>query len=382
MKIKSILILGACALITSQGVFGFDDEEVGDLLRWFPIGAYDSFSSLDFEKMRSAEIYKEYSKYIERHMAVVNVDIFPPSFLGNIISVTTAHLVDYEEIDEKEQEDGGSGTGRDGIHQASRASDINIGFENDQGRAVDKSYRESGISLFVARYDELDILVKQAVGRGEISETGESAYGAKIYVFKARSGKPMYFYAADHEELLYCEDLRTLKRMIGAGFGESLILLDDPDYEGFKEVYHSLGFMWMCRDSSARHRLEYREAERLGAPEKTLQALKKKLEGIPRFNIITRLFTDKYVERWMRFYEDEATAGKVLDEELPQRTRPLPRGGLIELQVAYMDARRKSTVLRVEGNSVISETTFSSDFLEKQAEYEQWMKEKEKAMKR
>ena len=343
-----------------------DVPKAEDLLRWFPDGTYDAVSHVDIEKFRAlkgGELVGE--RLSPAVMAERSGDSLPLSFFKKYKSITLAHLVKYELAEDETL--GETGKAEEGRRE--RLSPIEISFEDADGNRVFRRFSEGGADLFVFRFDDLEGLVKAAVKSGEISATDILLYEVRIYSYISRDGEETYLYPADFEELLVASSLHDLKSMVEAGYGVSPAMVENPDFAEFEDVFPSLGCIWINRDSALRFRLQYRAADKLGAPEALLKVYKKKLDAVAPMDILSWNFGDHVTELWVRVYEDEDAAEERYGEETANFVRAYtPRAGASPQVVDYFNDVRRKTSLRLEGRAVIIETIKDAELLEKEAE--------------
>ena len=342
-----------------------DVPKAEDLLRWFPEGTYDAVSHIDIEKFRALKAGELVGVRLSpAEMAEGSGDSLPLSFFKKYKSITLAHLVKYELAEDETLGE----TGKEEEGRRERLSPIEISFEDADGNRVFRRFSESGTDLIVFRFDDLRGLIKAAIKSGEISATDILLFEVRVYSFTGRDGVETYLYPADFEELLVAYSLHDLKSMVEAGYGVSPAMIENPDFAEFEDVFPSLGCIWINRDSALRFRLQYRAADKLGAPETLLNVYKKKLDAVASMDILSWDFGDHMIELWIRVYEDEDAAEERYGEETANFVKAhTPRAGATPQAIDYFNDVRRKTSLRLEGREVIIETIKDAELLEKEA---------------
>lgn len=379
MKIMSIPYrLCTCIFVLSASVICTPQEKplAEDFLKWFPEGKYDMYSHADFEKFNAARGDELLGlKLTPKLMAEKAGGILPITFMKSFKSVSSAHLVKYEPLDEvaEQNED-------EQQHDRRRLSPIEISFVDQNGKMVHRELHERGRDLWVFRFFDLDRLIKSALKKGDISETGETAYNIKIYSYGRKDGTSTYLYPADIEELLVASSLEDLKRMIDAGYSASYSLVEDPSFKDFKEVFPALGCMWINRNSSLRYRTQYEEYKKLGAPEEILEKYRNQIESIPDHDILSYHFADHVTSKWIRIYADEEIAEKRYKEDTDGFLRGhTPRAGHSQKTIDFFNSVKSKTSFYLDGKAVVIETIQDEEYFQKQREmYESYKKSTDK----
>ena len=336
-----------------------DQLEAEDILGWFPGGYYQSIQHLNLSGV-SEEGYALFKELVGDIVARLReVWPLPDSMVRGVVSATQANLSNYCEV-EGEETDEKAVTGK-----TRQLGNISVSFVDDNGDQVRLELEDRAVELFVFRYEDPDYSLKRAIDAGEISETGEQRFERKIYAFTWRTGGEFYLYPAVTGEVLVSADLSALRRMIDAGMGQDLSVIDDSDQRDFIEMLPTLGHSWNKNDRGTRLRAQLGMAERLNAPEEYISEIVEELNKLPVVNCSSSYIGESIINKTTSVYADEETAKKAYNQLTEQinglysriNTLPEPNRSLM------MNDRRNRSATR-DGNTVIMELKFDREYLE------------------
>jgi len=336
-----------------------DQLEAEEILGWFPEGYYQSIQHLDFSGV-SEEGYALFKELVGDIVAKMKeVWPLPDSMVRGVVSATQANLSNYQEV-EGEETDEKAVTGK-----TQQLGNISVSFVDDNGDQVRLELEDRAVELFVFRYEDPDNTLKRAIDAGEISETGEQRFERKVYAFTWRTGGEFYLYPAVTGEVLVSADLPALRRMIDAGMGQGLSVVDDSDQRDFIELVPTLGPSWHKKGIESRLKAQLRMAEKLSAPEEYINEIQERLSKLPVVSCSSSYIGESIINRTTCVYADEEAAKTAYNQLAEQinglyskiNTLPEPNRSLM------MNDRRNRSATR-DGNMVIMDLKYDREYLE------------------
>jgi hypothetical protein len=275
----SILFLALCAApADAQAAF----DPIDDLLRWFPLGTYDAIVHEDYEDLEVAETLPLYRAFFAPYENDFNIRFTLPFPLDqNIRSRTMAQVLEIAVSSfESDRE------ARDFVPlRGDRIASETIGGKQYFFESV-------GARLYVYRYFFLDDAVAAAERRGSLERTGLALLERPVYFARHTiDGKSVLFfaYATLRQELLVAPSYTLLERMVRAGLGTSLQLLDGRDYRDLLYMDEYLGQIWRLRSVRALYRVMLRTMRSQGAEQSKITALERIMEEEANFTVESRV---------------------------------------------------------------------------------------------
>lgn len=240
-RFSKIFVASIVLLFTVPHIIAQDDgEHIEDILRWFPRGHYDMVLHHNWEALRSAETYPLYVTFFRPFDdPLLKVIELPFILRQDLKSRTVAQLqhIETRAFDDAKTFEEHS--------PARRQAAIN---ESIAGRYY--SFESTGERLMVFRYYVLDDLLYQAVNRGDIFPTDLLLLERPVYTFitfAERERRQFFAWASPAQELLIAGSPALLERMVAAGAGQGLRLLDGRDYDEIRYLTEELGQSWQMR---------------------------------------------------------------------------------------------------------------------------------------
>ncbi len=336
-----------------------DQLEAEDILGWFPEGYYQSINHYDLSGV-TEEGYALFKELVGDIRALQKEKWpLPDSMIQGVFSFSSANLSNYQEI-EDEKTDDKAVTGK-----TQQLSNITVSFVDDNGDQVHLELEDRAVELFVFRYEDPDYSLKRAIDAGEISETGEQRFERKIFTFNWRTGGEFYLYSAVTGDVLVTAELPALKRMIDAGMGQGLSVIDDPDQRDFIGMLPTLGHSWIKTDIGTRLRAQLEMAERLNAPEEYISEIQERLNKLPVVNCSSTHIGDVIIQKAVDVYVDEETAEgayEQLNEALKRKWGGI--NNFPEPIKSLMIKDKRSTMVTRDVNCVVMEVEYDREYVE------------------
>jgi len=320
-----ISLPSACAVIAalSAGMLHAQEQlPLEELLRWFPYGTYSDAAHYDLERLRKAEAYPVFCKYLDVKDYSNRIRVFPaflpPVLEEGITSATRANLIAYKVL--TKDDDLYGRPKHDLITQRGLWGHMIFGY-GGRVAGLDAELTE----LIVLRFDLLEPRLEEALKEGAIADTGRRLHKKPIYSFHYRLdlGEGDYFaWATPTGELLLAADPDDLEKMANAGLGLDLCILDDERFLPLSGLFPELGHYWyfyVGLDVAKEFILE-KEIE-AGTSDDVIAKIKGSIGDGKEYSVRTTLVTDEIIEREIRVYGSESAA-KETGEQLKRRFRP------------------------------------------------------------
>ncbi len=278
----------------------------GEVFSWFPEGSYRTLAHIDYSKIKDNENFGIFKELFGDLGVMESLDSTPLPELANKIveKMTFAQLMNLK-IRETVVEEGKS---RSRSHDDMLSQDTT----NAQGKPVVRTTENAGGKLWVFTFEDTPGVVKEAVKDGWLARAGLRFNKRPVYKIVARGAEESqtdYFaYATGTNELLVAEELEQLEKMIKAGYGAELSILDDSDYMDLMPFIQDLGQTWRIRPN----RVQIREQIDLWSQnpdmDEKVRELEEKLNTDVQYEIATFELTDVLKAIQMKIFGDEDLA--------------------------------------------------------------------------
>ena len=229
--------------VLSLGTLAWDVQQTNanEILSWFPEGLYLSITHWDVESTSQAEAYEIYTRLFPRYQVERFCDFLPQLFREDLLSITKAKLCRLRFLNRSEYEE---------ASLALRDPNLRMGGSSEfyfvNGRKIFAEH--VGDQLFVLRFLALQPLIDAALREGILADSGSKYRERPIYFFLSNSepeGRTeLYAYATETDELLLANELQNLHRMIDAGYGLELNILEGEDFHELIGILPELGQRW------------------------------------------------------------------------------------------------------------------------------------------
>ena len=302
MKIK-IFVIASILLFAAAA---FSQEQSEDLFRWFPGKDFTTIVYYDLDKIRD-ENYHLLIKAnpVMQHYHFQNQNKLPEGMLkrarcfacGMVTKVKVINL-SIDNPEEKEHVN----TSHNGMMIVGNYGDYSLKFT------------EQGYLIHVYQFDDLELALKQAVGKGELKKIDQEIDGNRVFTFnqKAFSGKKranFHALALTHE-LLVAPSFKALSQMYEAGVVAEESFVASDKYKSLKEHLEEFGAAWTYIDHSLIYQAQLEKQIEFHDSESSIESSKKKLEAAGEFTITAVIIDDKAKLMEFRVFKDAATAGK------------------------------------------------------------------------
>jgi len=343
-------------------------QSLGEILQWIPLA---DFRDLVHYDRAAAEKAQAYAAFVEgdfpgSHSYYIDERRLPPGLRGCFTSVTSVLLVDTE-----------------GEWEPSLYDDPDLELPEDTKLYVEfqRTYRIDDV-IRVWRFPDLDSLIKQAVKRGELAESGERAYGRPVYTLRrepggAGEGDPgsaRFAYATESRELLTAGKLESIKRMAAAGRGLALSLMDDEVIGQFSAVYQDAGQFWSLTNDYSMKKAAMLILLAEGYPEDKIDEFEERMENGVVFSFHTYLLGERIVEKSIYFYGSDEFDKYSRVRGLKSQPSPVT-DEVLTAHALMLERKRKCEVI---GNTEIVTTVYDDELLESRKRLkEHWEKQKD-----
>ena len=367
--VRAYFVFSALLLAVLSGVSSAQEvQSLGEILQWIPLADFRDLAHYDRAAAEGAQAYAAFVEcdFPGAHSYYIDERRLPPGLRGCFTSVTSVLLVDTE-----------------GEWEPSLYDDLDLELPEDTKLYVEfqRTYRIDDV-IRVWRFPDLDSLIKQAVKRGELAESGERAYGRPVYTFRrepggAREGDPgsaRFAYATESRELLTAGKLESIKRMAAAGRGLALSLMDDEVIGQFSAVYQDAGQFWSLTNDYSMMKTGLMVLDAEGYPKEKIDEFEERMENGVVFSFHTYLLGERIVEKFIHFYgSDEFDKYSVVS-----RMRSQPHPGSDEVHTAHALLLERKRKCEVVGNTEVVTTVYDDELLESRKRLkEHWEKQKD-----
>lgn len=350
MKLALALVL-ALSLICSPIALPQEKLSAEDILRWFPLDMIEAIEHINRDSLLKAQSYKTFKyfatsgsdalEFFHSHLPI------PERFQATWHSATFALKVRIFVYEFKK----GMKIG-DSKRYAGGARLDNVG---------DKTYvaESTGNYLGVYRYDDLDSLIKIADKEGVIQSTGIVFDKRKVFTSGGKAKKrnvKLFLYPSVFQELLVCENLELLKRMIASGYGQESNILEEQMFVELSDMVPSLGPRWSWNTPQYKSEIIYTRAEKDGISLDEIEKSRRSwLIGSEQWWITSHELSKNYTRKEIRSFEsDEIAAEKARRLTANNPTAKFPSGN--ERPLGYNH----------EDNLLINTTVFTAEFMEEE----------------
>jgi hypothetical protein len=384
---KSTLVLSAgfCLLVIVMA----SAQEVAraeDILKWFPQGTYHMIQHSDNDMLRQASAYDRYLELFglatkeEKEAAkaekgekekggrdIPEVSFFigggvhtslartllpedlslPPSLREDVVSSTVANATDLV----------------DSPNDGPSVAAVTLESQNGNKPAVGVFIMRRS-SMEVHRFFDLESAIAKALEAGEIAATGRKLRGRPVYTFKTDKegpgGSTYYAWGSDMGELLVSGDRKYLRKMIQAGYGELLRLLDHRDYIDLVNLVPELGAKWNATALKSTSRAIAQAADEGSIPEEQAERIIERSEASPLLKIDTLKIDNRILSVEYKVYEEDEHAEKGMQTGSPTFPGEQNTAAMDEYQRALNS--RKS--VERDGNIIMTTVELDRDLIE------------------
>lgn len=360
--IPFILVLLVTFTVTAQ------EEKLSalDILKWFPLDTYESISHVDEESVEKAASKETLVKINDRYDFAKSYLPLPPPMKNNYSSFTTAlkvKLLVYEYTSPKQK----------GKRPAGKMAAMIVG---------DKAYaaESTGFHLGVYRFADLDSLIKEAEKAGHITPTTDLFDKRYIYktsanIFKRQAS--LFLYPSVFQELLVCENLNILKKMIATGYGNEANILDEQEFTELADIIPDLGPCWDWMTFSLHWKVILNKAEKEGAAQEEIDKRRDENEKRALWQLTSHDLGREYVQKEIQSFADDDFARAQYE-----RMKNFVYTEKIASQ-AWFRLQLNAKKYEHDGNLVIATTAFTKDLVENiQTEREKEKKRYEEAQEK
>ena len=334
-----------------------------EMFRWFPAGKYDAVSHHDLaiaSKQPGFQIYFAGGRNSVKGW--INSPPMPEELLDKFDSVTTMTTVRIVAYNSQEPRPMGRG---------GKISSEEIAGKNYFSNSF-------GFQMVVVRPDHNLELKKLLPGFKSVELIGQTIKEGSVYNFKSSRyrGKEItyYLWLSPEDELLVCEELKLLKKMISAGYGEEPGILADFPYPALLDALPDIGPGWTYASFKPAYKAICMQAEKDGIDTEEIKThgLKRRKRGDILMDV---LFANPPQLRFISVFDKEEDA----KEYLAIRNRPRPESKDIN---DFDRTVNKFTVSSRQRNMVISARIHTPEYIEadnKRRQYWREQSEKRKA---
>ena len=352
MKRELIVLLISLLPLSTPTAAPQEKPRAEYVFQCLPEGNYESINHTDYLRLSKSPVYRTLVDLVLPANGEKNrPNPLPPSLREDVESETMATL-SSPEISE---------TAVDNERSKQRRK---TGSSTPSVKIGDKLYKisDSGKSLLVYCYTDLDTLIKSALKKTEIEKTEHSVDGRSIYrfIYRAADGSEAeyYAYATVLQELLVAGELGLLKNMIDAGLGFDLSIMDSENYSDLVKMVPNLGPIWFFENAIYKYKYLNERLTEEGVDGDELDNLKSQIESSLQYTVSTWLLSDEIVFRTTRKYPSDTVAERGMDIlERPLRARARAKRNSFDL------IKRQETEHEQDGDMVISDLVYDKDLL-------------------
>ncbi len=357
-RMMMVIALLTCFLIPAHAEERMTPEEI---FAWFPSGSYTALKHADLERARAGKGW-EASQEMQAAIAEISnystMNWLPLSFRESCNSYTMAEPLRVK-IDKSAFED---------LSEGSRP----------------RPFLSRRAHLCVYRFDSLPDLVKGALEAGEISDTGLSYRGLKVFSYGGINyigeRTKMFAAAAFGLEWLVAEDLDSLRLMIATGLQSHSSILDEDVMADLLEIIPDLGEAWSIGIPGPYSKLQQEYYLRNGQTEEDLKEWREEDLRQPIYYFSTIFFADGYTQETIHWYVDEERAAGGKSHTFSQR----PSKDDEEREHKKLMIERQT--VEVVGNLCIITTVYDQELIEATVKYdlaqaEYWKKQEQEKKK-
>ena len=360
MKYYALLVF-VCYVGLCCSADAHQESTLEELFSWFPSGSYNFLNHADLERAKAGKGWAAAEAMQAARAGVSTYDTLnwlPPSFRESCTSYTIAEPLKVK-IDKS-------------------------AFEDISAESRPRPFLARRAHLCVYRFDSLPDLVKSALEAGEISDTGVSYRGLKIFSYDGinYSGErtKMFAAAAFGLEWLVAEDINSLRLMIATGLQAHPCILDDDVMADILGIIPDLGETWLVGQSRPYSELQQEYYLRNGETEADLKEWREQDMQQPVYTFTTKYFADGYTEKEIRWYVDEERAAGGKLQTFSQR----PSKDDDEREYKKLMIERQT--VEVVDNLCIITTVYDKELLEATVKYnlaqaEYWKKQEQEKKK-
>lgn len=322
-----------------------------ELFRWFPEGGYSWMYHLDKYNLERGKGFEGLKFVLGREGRIFPYEPLPPALQEKFDSRTVGQLARIRIAKFKE-----------GDKVAGGDKPTGIGYIG--GKSY--TYTDVGEVLFVYRFTDLDALIAESLKAAEIVTTEQRLIERPVYSFsfKGEGAKSTnyYAYATDTQELLVAQRPELLQKMIAAGYGRELSMLDDQEYASLWELTPTLGQQWYMMNLRLKEEIQLEQMRKAGEPEGKIADLEEKMSTGNPMNLRDWHVDEKFSDRAIHIFGDEESAKKFYDW-IQQRPKMSQTSEASKISRDYWQSREKNRKISVDGIYVYVITTYDGELL-------------------
>ena len=361
--IAAAFVCAAAALTGAQ-----ERASAEEILGFFPYGSYSEVEHIDPAAMARGEAWPLYSQFLA-NSPFGDDPVLPPSLAGKFESWTRAQLLRMKSkkfsvldifVGEEEPK-------RDKDDDAEEPAEVKEepGARLPEGTQL-TVMENIGDLLGVYRYEALDLLIEEALKRGEMEPTGHVIDERPIYSFRAPGegegeAKVRYAYAMPTGEFLTAERLRNLALMVEAGMGRDMNILDDEDFVRIIAMLPDLGQKWSAVSIATEMRMMAERMRRSGEDEEKVTRWEDYAERAARLRVDTTLIGEQITEREYEVYADEDYAKELFEKG---QTQEMHMGSLPDDVVKHEENLRAARKKELFDNMIVTTIVYDRKLLE------------------
>lgn len=293
-KTVSVTVFALFALISLANV----QEELTpeDIFRWVPEGEYSRIYHLDKVALEKADTLEWFETVTGHWPQQFPYEPLPVSMKDEFESRTIFQMARIKVSLWKKGDKVEAGTNP-------------TGYSTVGGKSF--MYTNIGEHLFVYRFADASLLIKNALKAGEISSTDTTVMDMPVYAF-THSGEPFYLLGTDSQEVLLTRTLKLLRLMVSTGFGQTPGMFHDQNYADLIELTPTLGQYWTAYDFANSDRVDIAIMKQKGVDQEEITRAEENLQTTNHLNIVNWIVGDTLQEQrvfvfgngeWAKGYE-------------------------------------------------------------------------------
>ena len=391
MRKVAVLTGLALILLLTGHSYGQELKQAEDILKWFPQGSYLMIKHKDIEMLMAGRAYPLYQEFFEpkeedaeaedeeegaeRKKKLKKAKSGNFSFRFASFGMGAASILDKREIRLPESMFEGliATTDAHAVSLADAPEDDNktvqtVTFESRSGKKTSSVavFLHENSTMAVHEYIDLDSTLKEAIKKGEVAKTGKRIAGRPVYTFQATSrghrSSDQFAWASEANELIVASDREKLRKMILAGRGKMMRLLDDDDYVDLIELVPDLGAKWMVmslKQSDERIENAVRDGE---IEEEDGERILERSKKTPLLRITSLKVENAIVSQEISVYTESEHAEEAFnksDENSPMASQQMPEG-----MSAYKALLKERRTRELDNNIVTTSTIIDKKLME------------------
>ena len=291
--------------------------KIDEILGCFPAGTYSQLEHYDSYNTSLCEIYPFYKKYVSKQEKnELYRGPMPDLFRFKEKSFSRGR---YEVYKTMKRLHTGKGKPDFGVLykelKAKHASTGSVNFLTEKtkdGKTMLVTQFSVSEMLWVFRYDNLPLLLKQALSQGIMEKCNTKILEKPVYLLQGqnrmRSRAKYYAFATDMNELLLAQSLESLQKMINAQCGLEENILQHEQYQEVRDYSEFLHHHWTITFFSPQRDTLLKRLNRSMENEKDLKKTIKQFEKMSSATIHSTQLSDVITSRTVLVFSDAAKA--------------------------------------------------------------------------